>query len=131
MIRMSDAEYRKQFGKKPPKKKKSLIPTIDSELEEELAFQLKAIGLSGFTRQYKFHPDRKWLLDFYREGWGIEVQGGGWVEGGGGHNRNALVMARDFEKFNACSELGLKLLLYTGEQIKDGSAIAQIERIFK
>jgi len=126
---MSEAQFRKQFCKKLPKKKKSLIPRIDSELEEELAFQLKAIGLNGFARQYKFHPDRRWKLDFYRDGWGIEVQGGGWINGG--HNRNALVMARDYEKLNAASEMGIRVLLYTGEQIKDGTAIAQMERIFK
>lgn len=131
MFRMTDAQYRRQFGKKPPKKQKSLIPRIDSELEEELAFQIKAVGLPEFQRQYKFHPTRDWRLDFYREGWGIEVQGGGWIQGGGGHNRNALTMAKDYIKLNACSELGIRLLLYTGEQIKDGTAIAQIERIFK
>jgi hypothetical protein len=128
MFRLSESEYKKRYGKLP-KKEKSLIPKIDSELEEELAFHLKSIGLNGFTRQYKFHPDREWKLDFYREGWGIEVQGGGWVRGG--HNRNALSLARDYQKFNACAELGIRLLLYTGEQIKDGSAISQIERIFK
>ena len=100
-----------------------------SHLEDSLAFQMRAFGIPEFQREYKFHPDRKWRLDFFREGWGIEVQGGGWNRGG--HNRNALVMARDYEKFNACSEMGIRLLLYTGEQIKDGSAIAQIERIFK
>lgn len=129
MFRMTDAQFRKQFGKKPPKKPKSLIPRIDSELEEDLAFQIKAVGLPEFQRQYKFHPDRDWKLDFYLDGWGIEVQGGGWVQGR--HNRNPITMGKDFEKFNACSELGLRLLLFTGEQIKDGTAIAQIERIFK
>jgi len=129
MLRMSEAEFRKQFCKKPPKKKNSLIPRIDSELEEELAFQLKVIGLNGFTRQYKFHPDRQWKLDFYRDGWGIEVNGGGW--NAGRHNRNPLTMGKDYEKWNSATESGIRILFYTGEQIKDGTAIAQIERIFK
>ena len=100
-----------------------------SHLEESLALQMRAFGIPEFERQHKFHPDRRWLLDFYREGWGIEVQGGGW--NAGRHNRNPITIGKDYEKFNACAEMGIKLLLYTGEQIKDGSAITQIERIFK
>ena len=129
MFRMTDAEFRKQFCKKPPKKKKSIIPKIDSELEEELAFQIKAVGLSEFQRQYKFHPDRDWMLDFYREGWGIEVNGGGW--NAGRHNRNPLTIGKDYEKWNSAAEMGIKILLFTGEQVKDGTAINQLERIFK
>ena len=129
MFRMTDSKFRKQFCKKPPKKEKSLIPKIDSELEEELAFQIKCVGLPEFKRQYKFHPDRDWKLDFFLDGWGIEVQGGGW--NAGRHNRNPITMGKDYEKLNAAVEMGIKILLYTGEQIKDGTAIAQIERIFK
>lgn len=100
-----------------------------SALEDMLAWHMRAAGLPEFKRQYKFHPDRKWMLDFYLDGWGIEVQGGGWVQGR--HNRNPISMGRDYEKFNACQELGIRLLLYTGEQVKDMSAVQQLERIFK
>jgi len=100
-----------------------------SDLETLLAFQMKSIGLPDFEREYKFHPDRKWRFDFFRDGWGIEVNGGGW--NGGGHNRNPIEMGKDYEKYNAAQEMGIRVLLYTGEQVKDLSALAQIERIFK
>lgn len=101
-----------------------------SALEDLLAFQIKAVGLPDFEREYKFHPDRRWRFDFYHEsGWGIEINGGGWNKGG--HNRNPIAMGRDYEKYNAAQELGIRVLLYTGEQIKDMTAIAQLERIFK
>ena len=100
-----------------------------SNLESLLAFQMKAEGLPEFEREYKFHPDRKWRFDFYREGWGIEINGGGWNQGG--HNRNPIVMGRDYEKYNAAQEMGIRVLLYTGEQIKDLTALTQLERIFK
>jgi hypothetical protein len=100
-----------------------------SSLEALLAFQMKAEGLPEFEREYQFHPDRKWRFDFYHEGWGIEINGGGWNQGG--HNRNPIVMGRDYEKYNAAQEMGIKVLLYTGEQIKDLTALAQLERIFK
>jgi len=130
MFRMTEAEYRQLFpGIARPKKNKSVIPGIVSELEEEMDFQIKAIGLNGFTRQHKFHPDRDWMLDFYRDGWGIEINGGGWNRGG--HNRNPIAMWKDYEKYNTCQEMGIKLLLFTGDQVKDGTAIVQVERIFK
>ncbi len=93
--------------------------------------QMRAFGLPRFEREYKFHPDRKWRFDFFLEGWGIEIQGGGWEKGGGGHNRNPIAMWRDYEKYNAAMEMGIKVLLYTGDQIGNGVAVNQLERIFK
>tara|TARA_R100000656_G_scaffold99267_1_gene72035 strand:- start:63 stop:371 length:309 start_codon:yes stop_codon:yes gene_type:complete len=101
-----------------------------SHLEEDFAFQLKAVGVPDPVREYKFHPTRKWRLDFYWDtGWAVEIQGGGWVRGG--HNRNAKTMWKDYEKLNACQELGIKVLQFTGDQIKDGEAILQVARILK
>ena len=128
-MRMTEAEYQNLMILK--KSENARPKKIVSELEEDLSFKMVHANLPVFQRQYKFHPERNWKLDFYYAGWGIEVQGGGWVEGGGGHNRNALVMAKDYEKFNACHEIGIKLLLFTGEQVKDGRAIQQLNKIFK
>jgi len=103
-----------------------------SQLEEDFAFQLKAVGLPDPVREYKFHPDRKWRLDFYWDtGWAVEINGGGWIQGGGRHNRNAGTMAKEYEKLNSCLENGIRVLQYTGEQVKSGEAIMQMERIFK
>ena len=132
MFRMSDAEYRQLFpGIARPKKNRSVIPRIVSELEEEMAFQIKACGLPKPVREYKFHPDREWRLDFYwgENKWAVEIQGGGWIQGG--HNRNAKTMWKDYEKLNAAQQMGIRVLQFTGDQVKDGTAIAQIERIFK
>ena len=38
-----------------------------SQLEEMFVFQLKAVGMPDPVREYKFHPDRRWRLDFYWE----------------------------------------------------------------
>jgi hypothetical protein len=77
-----------------------------SDLEETLALQMRAVGLPEFQQQFKFCPAvAVGLLPF--------------------------TMGKDYEKLNAAQELGIKVLLYTGEQVKDGTAIAQLERIFK
>lgn len=132
MLRLTNKEWKDRFGKLPKVKKPQIykIPKgVDSELEELLAHQMKCVGLPEFKRQYKFHPDREWKIDFFLNDWGIEVQGGGW--NAGRHNRNPITMGKDYEKLNAATEMGIRILLYTGEQVKDGSAIIQIERIFK
>ena len=49
----------------------------------------------------------------------------------GGHNRNALTMWKDYEKLNAAQELGIRVLQFTGQQVKDGTAVTQLKRIFK
>nr|AKH47377.1 hypothetical protein [uncultured marine virus] len=103
-----------------------------NELEVLLREQLKDEGIR-FIEEYVFHPERKWRLDFYFPNagfpWGVEINGGGWNQGG--HNRNALTMAKDYEKVNTAQEMGIKMLSYTGEMIKDLTAITQIIRILK
>ena len=102
----------------------------NEHLEEALLFQFKCLGVPDPIREYVFHSTRKWRLDFYWPGgWAVEVNGGGWKNGG--HNRNALTLAKDYRKWNAAQEMGIRVLFYTGEMIKDGSAIKQIATIFK
>ena len=115
--------------KKQIKKRVSKKPKRVSPLESLMALQMRAYGLPAFEREYKFHPTRKWRFDFFLEGWGVEINGGGWD--GGGHNRNPIVMGKDYEKYNAAQEMGIKVLIYTGEMVKDLSAIEQLIRIFK
>jgi hypothetical protein len=67
--------------------------------------------------EYKFHDTRKWRFDI---AWPhsaitprlktpvyLEVQGGIWIKGG--HNRGAQ-MKKDWEKYNAATELGWRPL---------------------
>ena len=101
-----------------------------SQLEDSFAYQIQAFWIPEPVREYRFHPDRKWRLDFYWDsGWAVEIQGGGWVQGG--HNRNAGTMWKDYEKLNAAQELGIRVLQFTGDQVKDGTAVQTLERIFK
>jgi very-short-patch-repair endonuclease len=102
-----------------------------SHLEDSFECQLKAFGLPPGVREYRFHPVRKWRLDFFWEEnrWAVEIHGGGWVNGG--HNRNPRAMWRDYEKINTAQELGIRVLQFTGDQIKDGTAVQVMERIFK
>lgn len=97
-----------------------------SALEESFAFQVKAIDLPAPEREYKFHPTRKWRIDF---AWpalnlAVEIEGGIW--NGGRHTRGSGAAA-DMEKYNELSMAGWRLLRYHGGAIKDGSALRQVE----
>lgn len=105
-----------------------------SPLEELLAVQLKAAGIE-FEREVRFAPDRKFRFDFVvgdhygTQGWiGVECDGGSWVKGR--HARGSGI-EKDNEKMNLAVELGWRVLRYTMAQIRDGSALAQIERCLK
>ena len=98
-----------------------------SDLEDKLEFQLKSAKITGFTREYKFHPKRRWRLDF---AWvdkkiGVEVEGGIWLPRSG-HN-TGVGISRDVEKGNALTLLGWKLIRVTGKMIKNGEALNIIE----
>lgn len=100
---------------------------MTSRLEEQLAMQFRAVNLTP-EREYVFHPTRKWRFDFaFRDvKLAVEVEGGIWINGA--HNRGAH-FSSDCEKYNACCELGWRVLRYTDREIKTGSAIAQIARL--
>lgn len=119
---------------------------MKSSLEEELAMQLRAAGIA-FEREFRFCPWRKFRADFvikarspFQVGdiegfptWGgvpmtnlvlVEVQGGGFVNGG--HSRG-MGLERDCEKMATAAALGWRVLPVTGRQIKNGTALALIE----
>ena len=99
-----------------------------SELEDAFAWQLTAAKVLPWERELRFAPPRRWRCDF---AWPahmlmVEIDGGGWVYGR--HNRPQGQIA-DNEKHNAAVEAGWRVLRYTGAEIEDGSALAQVLRV--
>jgi very-short-patch-repair endonuclease len=98
-----------------------------SDLEELFIYQLKQSGLPRpDTREFKFHPTRRWRADFlYSEPINlcVEIEGGEWVNGR--HNRN---LAKDAEKYNEMELMGYRLLRFTGSMLKNGMAMEQMRR---
>lgn len=64
------------------------------------------------VEQYRFHPERKWRLDFAfpEQRIAVEIDGGIFVRGG--HNRG-MQFSKDCEKHNALTMLNWSLLRYT------------------
>ena len=99
-----------------------------SDLEEQMAWQIKAVGLPEPEREYRFHHSRRWRFDF---AWPerkvtLEVDGGHWVRGR--HTRGAGFEA-DAEKYNAATVHGWRVLRVTSTMIEDGRAINWLERL--
>ena len=89
-----------------------------SQLEESMAFQIRAAGLSAPTREFSFLPGRKYRADFAWPGAMLllEVEGGGFV--GGRHNTGVGLRA-DCEKYNLAVILGWKVLRYVPDNLTD------------
>jgi hypothetical protein len=96
-----------------------------SELEAELALQLRAKRIP-FEREVTLIPGRRFRVDFLLPGRvAVEVEGGSWNQGR--HTRGAG-FASLCEKHNEHELQGVLLLHVTGEQVRDGQALAWIER---
>ena len=70
--------------------------------------------------EYRFHPSRKWRMD-YAFVWArvfLEVQGALFT--GGRHTRGAALL-KEYEKINAATCLGWRPLFCTPQQVEDGS----------
>jgi very-short-patch-repair endonuclease len=100
-----------------------------SEIEDDLLQQIQTAKLPPPEREYKFHPVRKWRVDFAYpiHNIAIEVEGGVWIHGR--HNRG-LGFEKDCEKYNELALAGFYLYRFTSSMIHDGTALRTVERAF-
>lgn len=111
-----------------------------SDAEDTLAFQLRAVNIPT-VRQFKYSPDRKFAADFCipHAMLLIEVQGGihsfrrtrkdgTEYEGPGAHGSVSGIL-KDNERLLEAMVNGYKLIRVTPQQVTDGVALQQIERV--
>lgn len=101
-----------------------------SDLEKQLAFQIKAAKLQKPEEEFRFHPERRWRFDFAYPDLkiAIECEGGTWLKKAGRHNRG-LGFEKDCEKYNEAAILGWHVLRFTSSMIANGTALKHIETI--
>ena len=86
-----------------------------SKLITKFEIVWRAISNLKLTPEYRFHPTRKWRLDWFHEsGVGVEIEGGIWTKGR--HTRGKGFLA-DIEKYNALSEGGILLFRVPANEI--------------
>lgn len=98
--------------------------------EEKLALHIRVSGLQEPEREYRFHPTRKWRVDFAWPDYSVAVEVEGGIHSQGRHVR-AKGFEGDCEKYNALAEGGWFLYRYTPAMIASGAAIDQIKRILQ
>lgn len=99
---------------------------MPSEGEETLWLHLRAAKLPMPEREFRFAPPRRWRADFaYPDRMLlIEVEGSTWNNGR--HTRGSG-FAKDALKYNAAALLGYRVLRFTTDQVRDGTALDTIE----
>jgi hypothetical protein len=73
------------------------------------------LGIKDCVKEYRFHPQRRFRLDYYFSvGLGVELEGGVFVNGA--HVR-PYGFLKDMEKYNLLTEQGIFLLRYAPNHI--------------
>ena len=90
----------------------------------------RAVGVPVPVPEFKFHPTRKWRIDWC---WpehriGLEVDGGIWRNGR--HTRGAGWL-KDTEKLNAAAVLGFRMLRATPQQMATGEILTTLQEVFR
>jgi hypothetical protein len=90
----------------------------------------RAVGLPEPEAEYRFHPTRKWRIDWYWQGpkVGLEIDGGIWT--GGRHTRGAGWL-KDAEKLNAAAAAGIRMLRATPSQVASGEILTLLETVLR
>lgn len=108
--------------------KQKFRPTV-SKGEALLENHLNALKIS-FTREFKFHPQRKWQADFRIDDMPILVEVEGGVFSNGRHTRGEGY-TKDCEKYSAAAVNGWYVIRGTTAQIKEGLVIKWIEDLIE
>lgn len=101
-------------------------------MQTDLLTQIRVAGLPEPEAEYPFAYDweRDWRFDFcwHDRMVAVEVEGGGWKRGR--HHRPKGYEA-DCEKYNEAALLGWKVFRFTTDMVRDGRALALLERVLK
>lgn len=80
--------------------------------------------------EYKFHPKRRWRFDFAfpEKMLAVEYEGIYFSRTGKSGHTALAGYRKDCEKYNEAVLLGWRVLRFTADMLRDGSALDQIER---
>ena len=92
--------------------------SAQSKLETKVARQLSMANFPAWEQQFRFHPTRRWRLDF---AWpeckvAMEVNGGTFI---GGRHSNGPAMHSEYEKLNAAQSDGWIVLQFDTWHVRD------------
>lgn len=121
---------------KPKRKRRSKAqqPDADSKesrLERIFAHHWRLLGFPDLERNFRFHPKRRFELDFYHAGSrvAVEINGGIWKPKSG-HSTGAGII-RDYEKLFLAQECGIALIYVPPNWLTKDKVNPTCERIWR
>jgi very-short-patch-repair endonuclease len=95
----------------------------------DLAVIIRCLDIPEPVREYRFHPARRWRLDYAWPDFrlAVEIEGGVWINGRHTRGRGFL---GDLEKYNELAMAGWSLLRFTPGQVRNGEAALRISQWF-
>lgn len=110
--------------------RKTVRLLLGSELEDELVWQIRSIGLQKPVREHKAIPGRRFRFDLAwpEQKLAVEVQGAVWTQGR--HTRGAGAES-DAEKLSLAVLHGWRVLVVCKVHIRSGQALQWIEQALK
>lgn len=89
-------------------------------------------GVPAPVLEFRFHPSRLWRLDIAwpAQKLALEIDGGTFIPGGGGHNRGVGIR-RDHEKGNSAAVMGWRILHCFPEQLLKFETIELVRRALR
>jgi len=93
-----------------------------------LEIHIRELRLTEFRTEFYFCGLRAWRFDyaFPKLELAIEIEGGIWTPGGGGHNRGRAFQD-DLEKYNTAASLGWTVFRFSCEDILKGKEIVFLD----
>lgn len=131
-MRMSKAKFNKLFKGakevKGDKVKKVSLPSEMSSLEADFALMWRGLGGPVLTPQHRFHPVRKWRLDFVHLETMVAIEVHGAIYTFGRHVRGKG-FKDDREKINTAQQMGWTVFeVVTGFTVNDVEPILEFVR---
>jgi len=109
--------------KLPKKKPTKPLSPVKIAFMQEITRRYK----TNVVTEYKFHPKRKWSIDFYLPDYGLAIELEGGIFTQGRHTRGSGFLG-DIEKYNEITASGLSLIRVTYSTLNKNATFDLIGR---
>ena len=91
-----------------------------SDPKQEIALWLAMMAPGAFVEEYRFHPTRRWKIDWAAPTLrlGLEYEGGVF-HAAGGHRATGKFL-RDLEKYSVAAAMGWRIIRCTAREVESG-----------
>jgi very-short-patch-repair endonuclease len=117
------AIQKKLAAEKRRERRKAQAEALADDWERQMA----SYNLGPYVKEHRFHQDRKWRFDYAFPTLmvAVEIDGGTWISGR--HSRG-IGYRGDCEKMAEAAILGWRVLRFTSDMVKDGTAVRLLGR---